>query len=155
MKRSPVIITVFTILTLLVATGGVLISGCKGENISLEDLQDVIAKGPPEIEEAVLAAGIDENYNPVGPTEVFPSGTESIFLTVKFKNFTTEDRLEVVWTYLDSDKELSVQEYIPETDTSGNYYFNINNPDTFQPGRYSARINFNSDMFDDIEFVVE
>ena len=155
MKRSPVIIIIFTIAALLAATGVLLISGCKGENMGLEDLQDVISKGPPEIEEAVLASGIDENYNPVGSTEVFPSGTESIFLTLRFKNFTTDDRLEVVWTYLDAGTELSTQEYIPETDGSGNHYFNINNPDTFQPGRYSVRINFNGEIFDDMDFIVE
>jgi len=155
MKKSPCTLIVLVIVVLVAATGAVLISGCKSETIKIESLQEVIIKGPPEIEEAVLARGIDENYNPVGPTEVFPAGTDSIFLSIKFKNFTTDDNLEVVWSYLDAEKELSTQEFSPEENGSGNHFFNIKNSAGFQPGRYSARIDFNDEVFEELEFTVE
>ena len=155
MKKGPVILIVLIIIVLIASTNTVLLSGCKSETIKIENIQEVIIKGPPEIEEVVLAKGVDENYSPVEPTEVFPAGTESIFLTIKFKNFTTDDNLKVVWSYLDAGTELSIQEYIPEEDGSGNHYFNINSPASFQPGKYSARVTFNGELFEDLEFTVE
>ena len=155
MKKNPFIPIFLITIILAAAIAVVLVSGCSSETIKIEDIQEIIVKGPPEIEEAVLAKGVDEKYDPVEPTEVFPAGTESIFLTIRFKDFTTDDKLEVVWSYLDADKELSVQEYNPEEDGSGNHYFNINNPDSFQPGKYSARIIFNGEAFRELEFTVE
>lgn len=135
--------------------GIIFIAGCANENIDLEEIQEVIIKGEPEIEEAVICKGIDESYTPIEPTAVFPEGTKSIFLLVKFKNFTTEDSLKVIWYYLDIERQLSIQEYSPEENGSGAHYFNIKNPDSFLAGNYNAEIYFNNQLYKDMGFRIE
>ena len=155
MKKVSYTPVILIIIIALAAIAAIFISGCKSEAIKIENIQEAIVKGPPEIEKTALAPAIDEEYNPVEPTGVFPPGTGSIFLTVKFKNFTPDDNLKVVWSYLDTDSELSVQEYYPEESGSGNHFFNIKNSAGFQPGNYSVKIIFNGEVFEELDFIVE
>ncbi len=88
------------------------VSGCAIKDIKIDDVQEAI-KGKAEIAEMVICKNVDSNYAPVDPTSVFDAGTNSIFLSVKFTNFKTTDKLKVTWTYIDTNRELSVQEFSP------------------------------------------
>ena len=139
----------FLVIFLLSATG------CASNNIDLKDIQDAIVKGPPEIEEVVLCKNVNENYEPLDTAESFSSGTDSIYVSIKFKDFTTEDNIRVTWTYLDIDEELITQEFSPETEGSGYHSFNIKTTGGFPPGKYSVFVFFNDTDLKEIDFTVE
>jgi hypothetical protein len=131
-----------------------IMSGCVIKDIKIDDVQEAI-KGKAEIAEMVICKNVDSNYAPVDPTSVFDAGTNSIFLSVKFTNFKTTDKLKVTWTYIDTNRELSVQEFSPPEFSSGYYSFNIAIADAFPGGKYSAQVELNSDIVKTIEFSVK
>lgn len=155
MKKNKIVKKIIFFFTLITVTNIFIISGCSGNSIKLDSIQQAIIKGPPEIEEAVICKDIDDNYYPIEPTTIFPPDTKSIFLAVSFKNFTPADSLKVIWYFTETDRLLGTQEYSPQQSGSGNHYFNINNPGFFQPGKYNAKLYFNGDIFKQIDFLVE
>jgi len=155
MIKRRFIKTILVFFILLSVTNICFVAGCKDDSVKLDDLQQAIIKGEAEIEEVAICKDIDEDYYLIEPTSIFPPETKSIFLTIRFKNFTPDDRLKVIWSYLEAERQLSTQEYSPQEAGSGNHYFNIKNPDFFQPGKYSAVLYFNGNMFKEIEFIVE
>jgi hypothetical protein len=131
------------------------ISGCAIKDIKIDDVQEAI-KGKAEIAEMTICKNVDSNYAPADFTSVFDAGTNSIFLSVKFTNFKTSDKLKVTWTYIDTNRELSVQEFSPaEFISSGYYSFNIAIADAFPGGKYSAQVELNNDILKTIEFSVK
>ena len=130
------------------------ISGCAVKDLKLDNVQDAI-KGKAEITEIVICKNVDSSYAPVEPTSVFDAGTNSIFLSVKFTNFKTTDILKVTWTYIDTNRELSVQEFSPPEYSSGYHSFNIKIADAFPGGKYSAQVEFNGDIVKTIDFSVK
>jgi hypothetical protein len=114
MKKSPLIykipMLVFFFFLVIILLNS---AGCASNKIDLKDIQDAIVKGPPEIEEVVLCKNVNENYEPLDTAVSFSSGTDSIYVSIKFKDFTTEDNVSVTWTYLDIDEELITQEFSP------------------------------------------
>jgi hypothetical protein len=132
------------------------IPGCNinGEKIQ-EKVQEALNKEPAAVEEIVICKSIDSNFAPVDPTNVFPSGTIAVYLAVKYKNFTNEDSLKAVWSYLEIGKEISTQEFIPEKFGSGYHSFNIKIAEGFPSGKYNIKIYFNSNLFKTLEFTVQ
>jgi len=131
------------------------VSGCAIKDIKIDDVQEAI-KGKAEIAEMVICKNVDSNYAPVDPTSAFNAGTNSIFLSVKFTNFKTSDKLKVTWTYTETNRELSVQEFSPaEFISSGYYSFNIAIADAFPGGKYSTQVELNNDIVKTIDFSVK
>jgi hypothetical protein len=129
-------------------------SGCAVKDLKLDDVQEAI-KGKAQIAEIVICKNVDSNFVPVEPTSAFDAGTNSIFLSVKFTNFKTTDALKVTWTYIDTNRELSVQEFSPPEYSSGYHSFNIEIADAFPGGKYSAQVEFNGDIVKTIDFSVK
>jgi len=129
-------------------------SGCAVKDIKLDKVQEAI-KGKAQIAEMVICKSVDSNYAPVDPTSVFDAGTNSIFLSVKFTNFKTTDVIKVTWTYIDANRELSVQEFSPPEYSSGYHSFNIAIAGAFPGGNYSAQVEFNGDIIETIDFSVK
>jgi hypothetical protein len=132
------------------------IPGCNinGEKIQ-EKVQEALNKEPAAVEEIVICKNIDSNFAPVDPTNIFPSGASAVYLAVKFKNFTKEDSLKVVWSYLEIGKEISTQEFIPEKFGSGYHGFNIKVAEGFPSGKYNIKVYFNNNLFKTLEFTVQ
>jgi hypothetical protein len=132
----------------------VAMSGCAVKDLKIDDVQEAI-KGKAEIDAMVICKNVDSNYAPVDPTSVFDAGTNSIFLSVKFTNFKTTDKLKITWTYIDTNRELSVQEFSPPEFSSGYYSFNIAIADAFPGGKYTAQVEFNGDVVETIDFSIK
>ena len=130
------------------------ISGCAVKDLKLDKVQEAI-KGKAEIAEIVICKNVDSNYAPVDPTSAFDAGTNSIFLSIKFTNFKTTDALKVTWNYIETNRELSVQEFSPPEYSSGYHSFNIEIADDFPAGQYSAQVEFNGDIVKTIDFSVK
>ncbi|MBM3699848.1 MAG: hypothetical protein FJW68_02875 [Actinobacteria bacterium] len=128
---------------------------CACSEIELESIQEVIKKGDPEIEEIVICRDVDSDFAPVEPADVFPEGTNSVYLSVKFKNFTPSNNIRVVWNYISIEKELASQEFSPEIAGSGFYSFNIKIAGSFPPGKYNAQVYFDGNLINTPEFMIE
>lgn len=132
------------------------IPGCNinGEKIQ-EKVQEALNKEPAAVEEIVICKSIDSNFAPVDPINIFPSGITAVYLAVKYKNFTKEDNLKAVWSYLEIGKEISTQEFTPEKFGSGYHSFNIKIAEGFPSGKYNVKIYFNSNLLKTLEFTVQ
>ena len=130
------------------------LSGCAVKDLKLDKVQEAI-KGKAQVTEMVTCKNVDSSYAPVDTTSEFDAGTNSIFLSVKFTNFKTTDILKVTWTYIDTNGELSVQEFSPPEYSSGYHSFNIKIGDAFPGGKYSAQVDFNGDIVKTIDFSVK
>jgi hypothetical protein len=132
------------------------IPGCNSKGTEIQEkVQEALNKEPAAVEEIIICKNIDSNFAPVNPTNVFPSGTDAIYLAVKYKNFTKEDSLKAVWSYLEIGKEISTQEFIPEKFGSGYHSFNIKVAEGFPSGKYSIKVYFNDELFKTLEFTVQ
>lgn len=130
------------------------LSGCAVKDLKLDKVQEAI-KGKAQVTEIVTCKNVDSSYAPVDTTSEFDAGTNSIFLSVKFTNFKTTDKLKVTWTYIDTNRELSVQEFSPPEYSSGYHSFNIKINDAFPGGKYTAQVDFNGDIVKTIDFNVK
>ena len=132
----------------------ILMPGCAVKDLKIDDVQEAI-KGKAEIAEMVICKNVDSNFAPVDPASVFDAGTNSIFLSVKFINFKTTDALKVTWTYIDTNRELSIQEFSPPEFSSGYHSFNIAIADAFPGGKYTAQVELNNDIVKTVEFSIK
>ncbi len=152
MAKRKILFSVFIISAMLFA---LLAVSCAGSQIKLDEVKEVLVKGDPEVVNVVTCKDVDSNYGPIDITDSFPAGTNSIYISIQFKNFTVSDHLSVIWTYLDTKKELSAQSFTPSGDGSGYHSFNINIATQFPAGKYSAEIRFNGELYRTLEFSVQ
>ncbi len=157
-KSRLVLISAVIILAVIFASATWLLSltGCCNDRIKIEEkVQEVLKKGPSEVEDAVVCKSIDSNYAPIDPTDIFPSGTNEINISIKFKNFTNKDSLKVVWKYVETGEDISTQEFSPRESVSGYHSFNIRYTEGFPPGRYNVKLYFNSNLYISSDFTVQ
>jgi len=140
--------------SMLVLLSLVFIVSCAVSEIKLDQVKEVLVKGEPEVISVVTCKNVDSNHAPIDITDSFPAGTNSIYISVQFKNFTISDHLSVIWTYLDTKKELSAQSFTPSLDGSGYHSFNIKIASEFPIGKYSAELKFNGEVYKTLEFTV-
>ena len=132
------------------------IPGCNSKSAEIQEkVQEVLNKEPAAVEEIIICKNIDSNFAPVNPTNVFPSGTIAVYLAVKYKNFTKEDSLKAVWSYLEIGKEISTQEFTPEKFGSAYHSFNIKYAEGFPSGKYNVKVYFNGELLKTLEFTVQ
>jgi len=131
-----------TIFSLIVAlTFAALIGGC--------------SPGPVEIEEVVTCKNLDSEYKPLDITTTFPSGTEVVYIAVKIKNMTTEDRVTTTWNYLETKEQINTTDFTTEERGSGYIGFSLQIDNSFPAGRYNAIVYLNNEEAKTVEFSVE
>jgi len=111
--------------------------------------------GPVEITDVVMCKDLDSNYEPVDPATAFPLGTDTIHVSVKVNNMSTEDKITVKWNYLETGKELSATEFTTEKPGSGYIDFSLTSEGGFPAGRYNAVVYLNGEEVKTVEFSVE
>jgi hypothetical protein len=157
-KNRSILILVMIIPTAIFISATCLLSvaSCSNNSIKIEEkVQEVLKKGPAEVEEAVICKNIDSNYSPIDPTVIFPADTNEIHLSVKFKNFTDKDGLKVVWKYIETEEDISTQEFTPQESGSGYHSFDIKIAEGFPSGRYNVKLYFNGNLFISSDFTIE
>jgi len=143
----------FTLTALFIS---LMLTGCAGRTTQIkEKVHDVISSEPASIKEVAICKKVDENSAPSNVTNVFPPETTAIYLSVKITDFTPEDKLRVVWNYLEISKEIDIQELTTENPGSGYFAFNIKIAEGFPPGRYSAEVYLNDKLEEIKEFSVK
>ncbi len=146
-----ILIVIFASVTWLLS-----LTGCSNSRIKIEEkVQEVLKKGPPEVENAVICKNIDANYAPIDPTDVFPLGTNEINISIKYKNFTNKERLKVVWKYVETGEDISTQEFSPQESVSGYHSFKIRYAEGFPSGKYNVKLYFNGNIFISSDFTVQ
>ncbi|MDD5622505.1 MAG: hypothetical protein PHQ09_05000 [Actinomycetota bacterium] len=150
MKNKTLIFSLIAVFVL------VLLAGCSSEKVS-ERITSFIEgiSGPIEIEEITVCKNVDTDYSPIDPTDIFPSGTEIVYLSVKINNMTREDKLTVKWNYLESGEEISTTDFQTETPGSGYVGFSLAIEGAFPSGRYNAAVYLNNQAQQTVEFSVE
>ena len=148
---AAILIVIFASVTLLLS-----LASCSNDSSKIEEkVQEVLKKGPPEVEGAVVCKNVDSNYAPIDPTDIFPSGTNEIYISIKYKNFTNKDSLKVVWKYIETGEDISTQEFNPQESGSGYHSFNIRLAEGFPSGRYNVKLYFNGNLFISSDFTVQ
>jgi hypothetical protein len=157
-KSRLVLISAVVILIVIFASVTWLLSltSCSNDSSKIEEkVQEVLKKGPSEVKDAIVCKNIDSNYAPIDPTDIFPSGTNEIHISIKFKNFTNKDSLKVVWKYIETGEDISTQEFSPKESGSGYHSFNIKFAEGFPSGRYNVKLYFNGNLYKSSDFTVQ
>jgi len=113
------------------------------------------APGPVEIEEVITCKNVDSESKPLEPATVFPSGTNVIYVSVKIKNMTTEDKITTKWNYLETGQEINTSDFTTDTPGSGYIGFSLTTEGAFPSGRYNAVVYLNGEEVKTVEFLVE
>jgi hypothetical protein len=130
------------------------LSSCSGNNFNIKNIARNFPDAPAEIEEASICKNVDSNFSPLEKTSDFPGDTNSVYLSVKFKNLSENDMLKVVWTFSTTGKQLSTQQFKPESKSSGFYSFNIKTSTAFPPGDYLAEVYLDNIIVQSLSFSV-
>lgn len=115
----------------------------------------LLETGPLEISEITVCQSLDDYYKPVGPTVVFPAGTQIVNMSVKVDNITTEDKLTTKWNYVETGKEIDTTDFYSEESGSGYVGFSLTIEEGFPSGRYNAVVYLNDEIVETVEFSVE
>ncbi len=110
---------------------------------------------PLSIEGIYLAESIDENNAPEKLPNIFPAKSKNIYLSINVENITPDDKIKVIWTYLDTGDIIQEQSSNIDKKGSGFISFNISISEGFPSGDYTAEIFLNGEKIKDLEFSVE
>jgi hypothetical protein len=134
----------------------VILAGCSQEKVSekvtsmIEDRMD-----PVEVESVTICKSVDSNQAPVDPMNIFPSGTQVVYVSVKINNMTTKDKLTTKWNYLETGEEFGTADITTEEPGSGYVGFNLTINQGFPSGRYNTTVYLNNEAQETVEFSVE
>ncbi len=110
---------------------------------------------PVSIESIILSKDIGSDSVPIDPATEFKSGTSIIYISVKVNNMTPNDKLTVIWNYLETGDEISTTDFITEETGSGYVGFNIIKMDQgFPTGNYNVLVYLNDELYETLEFSV-
>ena len=126
---------------LIIIISSLLLIGCSQEPVSIESI--------------TMSRDIGEDFAPVDPTDEFASGTSIIYISVKVKNMTPEDKLTVVWNYLETGVEISVTDLFLDKRGSGFQCFPLKSAQGFPSGNYNALIYLNGELYETLKFLVK
>lgn len=131
------------------------LAGCSGETDEIrEKVIEAFDEDELEITEIILCRQVAEDFTPIEPTEIFPTGTEEIYLSVKFDNLPPENTLKAEWFYYGNSEVISVQEFNTEKLLSGYNSFNIKVKEGFPSGNYRVTVFLDDKTLKVIEFEV-
>ena len=133
--RARFLLALLIVLILLFSTG------CQPEPFSIESVE--------------LSRDIGEDFAPVGITDEFPAETSIVYISIKVKNMTPEDKLSVTWNYLETGDEINTTDFTPEETGSGYIGFNIKVDQGFPAGDYNALVYVNDELYETVEFSVK
>ena len=150
MKNKTLIFSLIAVFVL------VLLAGCSPAQVSerITSFIEVISV-PVEVEEVTVCKNVDTDYSPIDPTDIFPSGTKIIYISVKIKNMAREDKLTIKWNYLESGEEINTSDFQTDTPGSGYVGFSLAIEGAFPAGRYNATVYLNNEAQETVEFSVE
>jgi hypothetical protein len=97
--------------------------------------------GSIHVTEIRMASGIDERYEPVGPTEAFPIGTAKVYCWFSWENAPADMALKARWTYLT--KKIKIFEYpvsIPKSSGAGGIAMAMPKGRSLPPGAYRIEL---------------
>lgn len=129
------------LLTLTVIVLSIFLIGCSQEPVSIESI--------------IISRDIGEDFIPIDPTDEFASGTSIIYISVKVKNMTPEDKLTVAWNYLETGEEQSTTDFSPDKRGSGYQCFSLKRAQGFPSGNYNALVYLNDELYETVEFLVK
>lgn len=115
----------------------------------------LLTPGPVEVTEVTVCKDVDSEYKPIEPMSTFPSGTQTVYVSVRVNNMTPDDKLIIKWNYLETNEEINVNELIPDKSGSGYKSFSLYNEEGFQSGRYNTVVFLNNELIETVEFMVE
>ena len=110
---------------------------------------------PVSIESITISRDIGEDFVPIDPTDEFALGTSVIYISVKVKNMTPEDKLTVVWNYLETGTEISITDLFLDKRGSGFQCFPLKSAQGFPSGNYNALIYLNGELYETLKFLVK
>ncbi len=137
MIKAKILITVLSVLLVIF-----LFPGCAVEPVSIESI--------------TLCQNVDDSsYAPIDPTEIFPSGTTAIYISVKINNMTPEDKLTIKWNYLETSDKLETINLTTDETGSGYKVSHILSPNGFPRGNYNVEVYLNDELYEIKDFSVE
>ena len=110
---------------------------------------------PVSIESITLSQDVDDSFAPIDPTEVFKTGTSTVYVSIKINNMTPGDKLTAIWYYMETGEELNTTDYAPGESGSGYIGFNIQSDDSFPSGNYNVEVYLNEELYETKGFSVE
>ena len=144
------------IISLIIFCSLLLLMSCSQDTADIkEKVDEVFSVSPVSVEEIVLCKNVDSDSSPIEPTNRFPTGTSSICLSIKVKNFTAEDMLSISWNFLETGTEIDKTDFTSDKPGSGYFGFNIKTSGEFPPGKYNVEVILNNEPVEIIEFFVE
>ncbi len=115
----------------------------------------LLETGPLEISKITVCQSLDNNNQPIGPTDTFPAGTRIVNISVKVDNITTKDKLTIKWNYIETGEEIYTSDFFPEESGSGYVGFSFTINKGYPSGRYNAVVYLNDEIVETVEFSVE
>lgn len=113
---------------------------------------------PVLIESITLSKGIGPDFAPVEPIKDFPSGISELFISIKVNNMTVEDKITVVWNYLETNHELATQDSKEGISGSSGYIsFSLKpkNDTSFPSGNYNVLVYLDDQLYETVDFSVK
>ena len=110
---------------------------------------------PVSIESITLSRDIGSDFAPIDPATEFEPGTSIIYISIKIKNMTPEDKLTVTWDYLETGDEINTTDFTTEDTGSGYIGFNIKVDQGFPSGNYNALVYLNDELYETVGFLVK
>ena len=129
------------IIALVIVMISIFITGCTPEPVSIESI--------------TMSKNIGSDFAPIDPTIEFGPGTSIIYISIKVKNMTPEDKLTVTWDYLETGNEINTTDFVTEDTGSGYIGFNIKVDQGFPSGDYNALVYLNDELYETVEFSVK
>lgn len=129
------------LLALIIIVLSLFLIGCQQEPVSIESI--------------TISLSIGEDFAPVDPTNEFASGTSIIYISIMVENMTPEDKLTVIWNYLETGKEISTTDLFQDKRGSGYKCLNLKSAQGFPSGDYNALVYLNDELYETMEFLVK
>ena len=135
-------VKILLIIALVIVMISIIFTGCTPEPVSIESI--------------IISKDIGPDSVPIDPATEFEPGTSIIYISIKVNNITPEDKLTVMWNYLETGDEISTSDFITEEAGSGYVGFNIIKVDKgFPTGNYDVLVYLNDELYETLGFSVD
>lgn len=118
-------------------------------------LPNCATQKPVSIENIYLCETTEENNAPKKLPNIFPTDIKDIYLSINVENITPDDKINIVWTYLDTGDVINKQTSNIDRKGSGFIGFNLHIAEGFPSGSYKAEVFLNEEKVEELEFSVQ